>query len=380
MYKCFRVRLYPNKSQEELLWKHINSCRFLWNYLIDLQQKRYQNGEKYLDAFGMIHLLPALKNDGEHEWLKEVSNASLGHICRDLDRAYVSFFKKKTRYPKFKSKKTSKMVYPLSTRCLYFLENKIKVPKIGFIKFKTDYTDFLGYKENQIHDPRISNVMGKWYIGFSIECESQTFNLSEKSMGIDLGVKDLAIVAFGDEKIVYGNINKSLKMRKMDKRIRSLQHALSRKYEANKVGGKYVKTKNILKLEAKIRKLFYRQECIRDNYNHQVTHELVSLLPRKVVMEHLNVMGLLKNKIIGKAILAQRFSDFTIKMRYKCEERGIEFVQADMFYPSSKTCSNCGCVNTNLKLSDRIFKCPHCGFEIDRDYNAAINLMRYEAH
>lgn len=196
-------------------------------------------------------------------------------------------------------------------------------------------------------------------------------------MGIDLGVKELAVVAFDEESLVFHNINKSKKMKNLSKKLKHLQRGISRKYEDNRVGQKYKKTNNIMKEEMKLRKMHARIVNIRNNYIHQTTHSLVSLLPKRVVMEDLNVRGLMKNKHLSKAIQEQSFYEFIRQMKYKCEWRGIEFVQADRFYPSSKTCSTCGHVKSDLKLKDRTYICNECGTVIDRDYNAAVNLSRY---
>ena len=168
-------------------------------------------------------------------------------------------------------------------------------------------------------------------------------------------------------------------MRELTKRIERLQRSISRKYEANRIGNRFVKTNNIVRAEERLRKLQARKANIRQNYLHQTTHQLVSMLPYRVVMEDLNVSGMMKNRHLSKAIAEQGFYEFIRQMRYKCEWNGIEFVQADRFYPSSKTCSCCGCIKKNLKLSDRTFICDDCGVVIDRDYNAAINLSRYAA-
>ena len=166
-------------------------------------------------------------------------------------------------------------------------------------------------------------------------------------------------------------------MRNLQKRMRHLQRTISRKYEVNRVGRQYIKTNNILRAEERLRKLYAKQTGIRMNYIHQSTHALVDLLPHRVVMENLDVRGMLKNKFLSAEIHKQCFREIIRQMQYKCEWNGIEFVQADRFYPSSKTCSNCGCVHKGLKLRDRTFVCPECGFTIDRDYQAALNLSRY---
>lgn len=374
MIKSFKIRIYPTKAQEELIWKHIGSCRYIWNWMLAKQEEIYVVGEKHLSAFSMIKLLPPLKKDGEHDWLNEVSASSLQTVCQDLQKAYDRFFKKISGFPKFKSRKRSKSSYPVRQN-IWFSGNVVTIEKLGKVKFKTDFTfpERLGHK---FSNPRITNRNGKWLLSFGMECENQTPKLTDMSMGIDLGIKDLAIAECNGQ-IVFHNINKSKKMKELCKKQKQLQRSISRKYEANKQGNKYIKTKNIERLENKLRKLYFHISNIRQNYIHQCTHALVSLLPSRVVMEDLNITGMMKNRHLARAIQEQCLYEFIRQMRYKCEWNGIEFIQADRFYPSSKTCSCCGNIKRDLKLSDRIYKCDICGLKIDRDYNAAINLSKY---
>ena len=379
MIKSYKIRLYPTKEQEALMWKHIGACRYIWNYMLAYQQEQYVNGEKHLSAFDMIKLLTPLKKDGEHEWLCEVSNASLGVVCRDLDKAYKGFFKKIARFPKFKSRKRSKKTYPVKDDRIYFINSKLMhIEKVGKIKYKTDF-DLPQGRGHKFTNPRISNVNGKWILSFGMECESQAPVLTDISMGIDLGVKDLAIAEFNGTKITYRNINKTSKMKRLEKQRRHLERSISRKYEQNRRGNTFVKTNNIMRSEERLKKMYARMTNIRTNYIHQTTHDLVSLLPKRVVMEDLNVTGMMKNRHLSKAIQEQCFGEFIRQMQSKCEWNRIEFVQVGRFYPSSKTCSCCGAIKRDLRLMDRVYVCAECGAEIDRDYNAAINLSRYVA-
>lgn len=374
MIKSFKIRIYPTKAQEALIWKHIGSCRYIWNWMLAKQKELYAAGEKHLSAFGMMKLLTPLKNDGEHGWLYDVSNASLQIVCRDLQQAYDKFFKRASGYPKFKSRKRNKLSYPVRQN-IWFSGNIVTIERLGKVKFKTDFTfpEGVGHK---FSNPRITYRNGKWILSFGIECENQTPKLTDVSMGIDLGIKDLAIAECNGQ-IVFHNINKSKKMKELRKKQKHLQRSIARKYEANKQGKKYIKTKNIERLENKLRKLYCHISNIRQNYIHQCTHALVSLFPSRVVMEDLNIQGMMKNRHLARAIQEQCLYEFIRQMRYKCEWNGIEFIQADRFYPSSKTCSCCGNVKRDLKLSDRTYKCDICGLKIDRDYNAAINLSKY---
>lgn len=378
MIKTYRIRLYPTKEQENLMWQHIGTCRYVWNWMLAKQEELYKQGEKHLSAFSMIKLLTPLKKDGKHEWLYEVSNTSCQIICQDLDKAYKEFFAKRRGFPRFKSRKRSKPSFPVCNEKLRIVSDSImQIQKLGRVKCRIDNrlnADAI-YK---FSNARITYKNGKCIMTVGIESENQAPELTDKSMGIDLGVKDSAIVAFGSEQIVFPNINKGRQVRLLKKRIKHLQRSVSRKYEVNKTGKKYNKTKNIERCEDKLRKLHERLSNIRTNYIHQSTSKLIKLLPCRVVMEDLNVTGMMKNKHLSKAVQEQCLSEWIRQMQYKCAWNGIEFVQANRFYPSSKTCSNCGCIKHNLKLSDRIFVCNECGFTIDRDYQAALNLMRYE--
>ena len=220
--------------------------------------------------------------------------------------------------------------------------------------------------------------MNKYFISFGLECENQTRELNDYSMGIDLGVKDLAVISYGENSLVFHNINKSSKVKKLYRELKHLQRSISRKYETNKQGNKYVKTNNIIKAEEKLRKINKKISDIRNNYIHQTTHKLIELLAKRVVMEKLNVLGMMKNKHLAKVIGEQNFYKFIEYMKYKCEWNGIEFIQVDRFYPSSKKCSCCGNIKKDLKLSDRVYVCK-CGLNIDRDLNAAVNLKNYVA-
>ncbi len=377
MIKGYKIRIYPTKEQEKLIWKHIGACRFIWNYMLDLQIRRYKNGEKHLSGFDMIKLLTLLKKEEEYIWLKEVSNTSLQRTCSTLAEAYNTFFKKRSGFPKFKSRKRSKPSFPVRSERFYFNGNVAMIEKMGRIKYKSDF-EFPQRRECKFSNVHISFVNGKYMLSFGIECENQAPKLTDNVMGIDLGIKDLAVVACGDKHFVFHNINKSKQVRELKRKLKHTQRTISRKYEASKARtGRYEKTRNIEREENKLRKQYAKLTNIRYNYLHQTTAALIAMLPCMVVMEDLNVTSMMKNKHLSKAIAEQCFSEFIRQMQYKCERNGIRFVQADRFYPSSKTCSCCGSIKRDLKLSERTYLCLDCGLTIDRDLNAAINLSRY---
>lgn len=380
MIKSYKVRLFPNQEQEELLWKHVNACRFVWNWGLDFQIKLYKNGEKYMSGYSLKKELTKLKK--EENWLNEISSQSLAQSILDLDDSYKRLFKKLSQKPKFKSKKKEAPKFPIRTDALYYINNSFNVEKIGKIKTKTKMKLLEGRDSIKYINSRIKYICGKWILSFGMEIENQDKpKLTKDSMGIDLGIKELAIVSKGNENFIYKNINKTKKIKRLKSKLKHMQKVVSRKYDTNNklnlYDKKWTKSKSIIKYEEKIEKLHYKLSNIRKDYIHKTTSKLINMLPSKIVLEDLNVKGMMKNRHLSKAIQEQMFYEFRRQIEYKSEWKNIKVVLADRFYPSSKTCSNCGCVKSDLKLKDRIYKCEHCGFEIDRDINASINLMNY---
>ena len=296
---------------------------------------------------------------------------------RNLDKAFKLFFKKKAKYPKFKSKKISNKSFYVRYDNLYFKDNVCNIEKIGKIRFKTNYN----IPKCKYSNPYCSYDGKYWYISFGYEQNENQVELDKTlSLGVDLGIKDLAICSNGT---IIKNINKSIVVRKLKKRLKRLQRQVSRKYDNlknNKTfvkGEKFIKTQNIIKLERKIKLNYRRLNNIRNNHIHQTTNKIIKFYPYRIVMEDLNISGLMKNKHLSKAIQEQKFYEFIRQIKYKCEFNGIEFIQADRFYPSSKTCSCCGSIKKDLKLKDRVYKCG-CGLSIHRDLNASINLSKYQ--
>jgi len=371
MIRSYKIRLLPTIEQEQNFLQHAGCARFIWNWALTYQMEDYKNGNKHISGYNMIRLITPLKKDIRYNWLNDVSVHMLQTVMLDLEKSYRNFFKKKKKFPRFKSKKRNVLNFPIHLRRICVKESFVQIEKIGKVKFQTNYNIPVAKYINS----RISYINNKWILSFGVECENQARELTDKPMGIDLGVKDLATVAYGDECFIFHNINKSKRMKMLDHKLKHLKRNVSRKYHTN---GNYEKTNNIIKLETQIKELYYHIFCIRKNYIHQTTHKLIELLPKRVVMEDLNVSGMMKNRHLSRAISEQCFSEFIRQMKYKCEWNGIEFVQVSRFFPSSKACSCCGQIKKDLKLSDRVYKCD-CGNVIDRDYNAAINLMRYEA-
>lgn len=370
MIKSVKIRLLPNKEQELLMFKSIGCSRFVWNWALNRCNELYTQGVKY-NMSDIRKEFTQLKKQEEFKWLNEVSNTTMVEVMRNLDKAFKTFFKIKKGYPKFKTKRKSRQSFYVRYDKLYFKNNICNIEKIGKVKFKTNYN----IPNCKYTNPYCSYDGKYWYLTLGFEHNENQVELNDFSIGIDLGVKDLAIMS--DETVVK-NINKIAKVRKLEKKLKRLQRQVSRKYLMNKQGNKFIKTQNIIKLEGKILLIHRKLTNIRQNHIHQATNKIVKTKPSRVVMEDLNISGMMKNRHLSKAIAQQKFYEFIRQMKYKCQFNGIEFVQVDRFYPSSKTCSCCGNVKKDLKLKDRVYKCDKCGLEIDRDLNASINLANYD--
>ncbi|MEV2909260.1 transposase [Paenibacillus larvae] len=364
-----KVRLKPNKEQEAQLWRSAGTARWAYNWALAKQEENRENGGKFIQDGILRKELTQLKQEESYRWLYEVSNNVTKQAIKDLCAAYKSFFKKVADRPKFKSKKKSKPSFYNDNMKLKVKPKSVLIEKVGWVKTSEQLPVSGAYV-----NPRISYDGKYWYISVGIEQEREQVELTNISLGIDVGVKALAVCSNG---AVYKNINKTREVRKTEKRLRRLQRCVSRKYEMNKEGNRFVKTSNIMKVEKRIRHLHRRLANIRSNYLHHCTSDIVKTKPYCIVMETLNIKGMMKNKHLSMAIAKQCLHEFKKQIQYKCTKYGIEFVEADMWYPSSKTCSSCGNVQKNLKLSERVYKCT-CGLELDRDLNASINLSRYK--
>jgi len=369
-----KVRLEPNNEQESKLWQSSGTSRFAYNWTLGRQSENYANGGKFIGEMELRKEFTQLKNTDEYRWLYNYSNNITKQAIKDACNAYIRFFKGNADKPKFKSRRKSKPKFYQDTEKIKFTETHVRVEKVGWVKL----SEYGRTPQNgKYTNPRISHDGVNWYVSVGIEIKIEPIELTGESIGIDLGLKDLAVISTKDNP--YKNINKSKRVKKLEKKKRRLQRKVSKKYIENKKGESYVKTKNIIKLEKDIRKLHKRLDNIRTDYRHKITTEIVKTKPSQIVMESLNVSGMVKNRHLSKAIANQGFYEFKKMIEYKCEKYGIKFVEADTWYPSSKTCSKCGHIKQKLSLSERIYVCEDCGYEIDRDKNASINLSRYEA-
>ena len=398
MIMAKKVRLKPTKEQEKQLWKTAGTARFVYNWALDKQIQHMKTTGKLnkINDGELRKEISRLKQTDEYRWLNEVSNnaakQAVKDVCLALDRFHSERKKHGYKYrqsamksgkklsftdfedfPRFKSKKRSKVSFYHDTDKLKVYSHEVKLEKTGKVKLAEEDRITTNTKYT---NPRITHDGKYWYISVGIEVDSPDIDLTGEVVGIDVGIKDLAVCS-NDMK--FKNINKKKKTKKQTKKLRRLQRMVSRKYQKNKKGGKFVKTSNIVKLEKKIKLVNRKIANIRQNHIHHATAAIVKTKPSRVVMESLNIRGMMKNRHLCKAIGEQGMHNFKTIMRYKCEYYGIEFVEADKWYPSSRKCVVCGNIKKDLKLSDRTYRCPECGNVIDRDYQAALNLSNYEA-
>ena len=373
MIKSIKIRLKPTEEQEILMKKSVGVARFAFNWGLSKWDQMYKeglkpNGRKIRKIFNNT-----IKKEEEYKWLCEISAKVTAQAFEDLQKAFNNFFNGKSKYPRFKTKKRSKQSFYVRHDRMNIKNNTVNIEKVGRVKFTTNY-----------HIPILKSYInpkchfdGKyWYLTFGYEQYENQVELNQHlSIGIDLGITNLAVVSHMDNPIK--NINKSPKVKKLERKLKRLQRKCSRKYEMNKNGKRFIKTKNIIKLERKIKLIHRKLANIRNNHIHQATNSIVKLKPYRIVMEDLNINGMMKNKHLSKAIGEQKLHEFLRQIEYKSKFNGIEFIKADRFYPSSKICSSCGNIKKDLKLSDRIYIC-NCGLKIDRDKNASINLSNYK--
>jgi putative transposase len=374
MIIALKVRLEPNNEQNTKLFGSAGTARWAYNWTLGRQIENYKNGGKFIKDKDLRKELTQLKKTKEYSWLNNYSNNITKQAVKDACEAYKKFFKKLSNFPKFKSRKKSKPAFYQDTEKIKFKDGKARIEKVGWINLseKTRIPEDAKY-----NNPRVTFDGLNWFISVGVEIEQEEVELTNESIGIDVGLKDLAVCS--NIKKPFKNINKTSRVKRLEKKKSRLQSKVSKKYLKNKKGGSYVKTSNIIKLEKRIKKVCNCLNNIRNDYRHHTITEIVKTKPSQIVVESLNISGMMKNKHLSKAIWQQGLYEFKKILKYKSEKYGIKFIEADKWYPSSKICSNCGEIKTKLSLSERVFKCECCGFSLDRDKNASINLSRYKA-
>lgn len=385
-----KIRLKPTTEQEILFRKSAGVSRWAYNFFLGENERIYREyidngkvGKKSISEGDVRKYINNILKPTTHSWLKEVGSNVMKQGVKDASLALQRYFKGLSGKPKFKSKHKDRPSFYVNYESLSRKQGGFQGEKIGFVKTSEALPKL--NKNEKYSNPGITFDGKYWYLSVGYEVQESTVELTDESLGIDLGVKDLAICSNGK---VYKNINKTQRVKKLEKKLKREQRKLSRKIENNIQSYKSNRNpiykrplkecQNIQKQNRLIRNIHRKLANIRQNHLHQTTTEIVKTKPSRIVMESLNVSGMMKNKHLSKAIQQQKFYEFKRQIEYKSKLNGIEFIQVDKFYPSSKTCSCCGNIKKDLKLSDRMYKCDVCGLVIDRDYNASINLANYE--
>ncbi|MEE0042692.1 RNA-guided endonuclease InsQ/TnpB family protein [Catenibacterium sp.] len=375
LLKSFKTEINPTEEQKVRIRKTIGTCRFIYNFYLAHNKELHESGKKFMSSsqFRVWLNNEYLPSHPECSWIKEAYSKSVTQAVNNGQIAFTKFFNHKSAFPKFKKKGKSDVK-------MYFVRNnpkdchcerhRIKIPSLGWVRIKEKGyipTTKAGYVIKSGH---VSIKADRYYVSVLIEIpDNRITSHSSEGIGIDLGLKDFAIVSDGK---TYKNINKSARLKKLEKKLAREQRGLSRKYENLKKGGSTQK-KNIQKQKLKIQKLHHRIDNIRTDYINKTIAEIVKTKPSHITIEDLNVSGMMKNRHLSKAVASQKFYEFKTKLLAKCREYGIELRIVDRWFPSSKTCHCCKSIKKDLKLSDRIFRCD-CGYIEDRDFNAALNL------
>lgn len=390
MQRAIRIKQNPTPEQEVLFWKSAGTARWAYNFYLSEKERVYQeylangmSGKKDISGGEVRKYINNILKKTTHRWLSEVGSNVMKQGVRDAEDAYRRYFHGQSGKPRFKSRRRSRISFYVNYESLKRMQGGFHGEKLGFVRTSQPLPKIA--RNQKYSNPRISYDGKYWYLSIVYEAKDMPKpELSGKTIGIDLGVKDLAILSDGR---VYRNINKTHEVRRLKKKLKREQRKASRRVLQNIKG--YDKNRrpirkrplrecrNVERQNRKIRLLHRRINNIRTNYLHQTTRAIVKTKPSRIVMETLNVKGMMKNRHLAEAIAAQKLYEFKRQIQYKSEALGIELVEADRFYPSSKTCSHCGYIKRDLKLKDRIYRCPECGLVLDRDYNSAINLANY---
>ena len=375
MLKSFKTEINPTEEQKARIRRTIGTCRYVYNFYLGHNKALHDNGEKFMTgkSFSLWLNNEYIPNNPDKTWIREVYSKAVKKSIEDGCTAFTRFFKHQSDFPKFKKKGKSdvKMYFvrnnPKDCQCE---RHRLKIPTLGWVRIKEKGyipTTKDGY---MIRSGTVSVKAGRFYVSVLVEIPDINIdNNSNEGIGIDLGLKDFAIVSNGK---TYRNINKSAGLKKLEKQLIREQRSLSRKYE-NLKKGESTQRANIQKQKLKVQKLHHKMDNIRTDHINKTIAEIVKTKPSYITIEDLNVKGMMKNRCLSKAVASQKFYEFRARLKAKCDENGIELRVADRFYPSSKTCHHCGSVRKNLKLSDRIYRCE-CGYVADRDFNAALNL------
>ena len=373
MLKSFKTEINPTEEQKARIRKTIGTCRYVYNFYLGHNKALHDNGEKFMTgkSFSLWLNNKYIPDNPDKTWIREVYSKAVKKSIEDGCAAFTRFFKHQSDFPKFKKKGKSdvKMYFvrnnPKDCQCE---RHRLKIPTLGWVRIKEKGyipTTKDGY---MIRSGTVSVKAGRFYVSVLVEIPDVNINNNlNEGIGIDLGLKDFAIISNGK---TYRNINKSAGLKKLEKQLIREQRSLSRKYE-NLKKGESTQRANMQKQKLKVQKLHHKMDNIRTDYINKTIAEIVKTKPSYITIEDLNVKGMMKNRCLSKAVASQKFYEFRKRLKAKCDEKGIELRVADRFYPSSKTCHHCGSIRKNLKLSDRIYRCE-CGYVADRDLNVSM--------
>jgi putative transposase len=383
--RAYKTEINPTAEQKQKIHQTIGVCRFVYNFYIAHNKDVYEKQKRFVSGMDFSKWLnnEFIPNNPDKSWIKDVGSKAVKQSIMNGEKAFKSFFDGKSKFPRFKKKNKQdvKAYFPKNNKTDWTVErHRIKMPTLGFVALKEK-----GYipTNAKVKSGTFSYKAGRYYVSALVEEDIKILNNNiNDGVGIDIGIKNLAVVSNTEKP--FKNINKTKKVKELEKKLKREQRKLSRKYESlkvrNKRKGGNATRQNIQKQIVKVQKLHNTLTNIRDNYINQVVNEIVKTKPSYISIEDLNVSGMMKNKHLARVIAQQKFYQFKIKLQYKCKLNGIELRIVDRYYPSSKMCNECGSIDKTLNLSDRIYICKECGCVIDRDKNASINLANAKTY
>ena len=375
MIVSYKTEINPTQTQIQKINQTIGTCRYIYNFYLATQKERYEHGKNLQSAMDFSKWLnnEYLPQHAGLSWIKEVSSKSVKQSISNAYGAYQKFFKKQSKFPRFKKKgKSDVKMYFVKTdaKSIIFCErHRIKIPTLGWVRLKEK-----GYIPTTksglvIRSGTVSEKAGRYYVSVLVDVPQKDVEKpTNQGIGIDLGIKDLAICS---NKQVFKNINKNTEVKRLEKKLKREQRSLSRMYENKKKGE--TTQKNIQKQKRKVQRVHQRLDNIRTDYINQTIAKIMKTKPSYITIEDLNISGMMKNRHLSKAISQQKLYEFRTKLTNKCHQNNIELRIVDRWFPSSKICNCCGNIKKDLKLSDRTYICI-CGYRADRDYNASLNL------
>ena len=370
MIKVYKTKLNLTNKQHKQFMANAGCARWAYNYVVGKETESLKKN-KYIPINDLRKEVTKLKQTDELSWLFDYDCDIVKQSMKDADKAFKTFFKNKQKFgfPKFHSKHSSKQSFYVDGVKLKVWANKIRIPKVGYVKlYEKDYipTDVKSYT-----NPRITFDGIDWFISVGVKIEDPNKIVDNEILGIDLGLKELATCS---NELIIHNVSKSKRYKKLEKKLKRQQRQMSRSLERNKIGKKFIKTKNFERYRKRCLKTRIKINNLKSDYFNKFIVDIMKTKCSTIVLEDLAVKNMQQNKRLSGSFQKSAISQFRSRLIQKAEMLGVNVSVVDRFFPSSKICSHCGNIKKELKLSNRIYHCDICGFEIDRDLNAAINL------